>query len=130
MAVARDRLAADLIAAGILDGAVGDAVLVVSELISNSIRHARPLPGASVQVAWALDDGFLEVTVSDGGALTRPMAARATVSSLGGRGLDIVDYLARTWGIRTDDSGVTVWAVLSAPPGRPAAEPAELRARG
>ena len=78
VAVARQRLAADLIAAGIFAGAVGDAVLVVSELLSNAIRHARPLPGASVQVAWALDDDAVEVAVSDGGALTRPTPAQPT----------------------------------------------------
>jgi len=50
--------------------------------------------------------------------LTRPQPAHATVSSLGGRGLDIVEYLARTWGIRNDDGGLTVWAVLAAPPAR------------
>jgi anti-sigma regulatory factor (Ser/Thr protein kinase) len=115
VAVARQRLAADLIAAGIYDGAVGDAVLVISELLSNAIRHARPLPGANLQVAWALEDGAVEVAVSDGGAPTRPQQAQATVSSLGGRGLDIVEYLARTWGIRADDSGLTVWAILAAP---------------
>jgi anti-sigma regulatory factor (Ser/Thr protein kinase) len=116
VAVARQRLAADLIAAGIFAGAVGDAVLVVSELLSNAIRHARPLPGASVQVAWALDDDAIEVAVSDGGALTRPILTQATVSALGGRGLSIVEYLARTWGVRSDDAGLTVWAVLAAPP--------------
>ena len=116
--MARQRLAADLKAAGIIQAAVGDAVLVVSELLSNAIRHARPLPGANLQVAWALDDGSVEVAVSDGGSLTRPHRAHATVSSLGGRGLDIVEYLARTWGIRADDAGLTVWAVLSAPPDR------------
>jgi anti-sigma regulatory factor (Ser/Thr protein kinase) len=118
VAVARQRLAADLMAAGIFAGAVGDAVLVVSELLSNAIRHARPLPGASVQVAWALDQDAVEVAVSDGGAPTRPTPAQATVSSLGGRGLDIVGYLARTWGVRSDDGGLTVWAVLAAPPDR------------
>jgi anti-sigma regulatory factor (Ser/Thr protein kinase) len=115
VAVARQRLAADLMAAGIFAGAVGDAVLVVSELLSNAIRHARPLPGANVQVAWAVDDDAIEVAVSDGGAPTRPTPAHATVSSLGGRGLDIVEYLARTWGVRSDDGGLTVWAVLAAP---------------
>ena len=119
VAVARQRLAADLMAAGIFDGAVRDAVLVVSELLSNAIRHARPLPGANVQVAWALDNDVIEVAVSDGGAPTTPMPAHASLSSLGGRGLDIVEYLARTWGIRTDDAGLTVWAVLAAPPRRP-----------
>jgi anti-sigma regulatory factor (Ser/Thr protein kinase) len=115
VAVARRRLAADLSAAGIFDAAVGDAVLVVSELLSNAIRHARPLPGASVQVAWAVDQDAIEVAVSDGGAPTTPVRAHATVSSLGGRGLDIVEYLSRRWGVRSDDSGQTVWAVLPAP---------------
>lgn len=118
VAEARQRVAADLTAAGIFAGAVGDAVLVVSELLSNAIRHARPLPGSSVQVDWALEDDALEVAVSDGGAATRPIPVRATVSSIGGRGLDIVEYLARTWGIRTDDDRLTVWAVLAAPPDR------------
>jgi hypothetical protein len=107
VAVARQRLAADLKAAGIIQAAVGDAVLVVSELLSNAIRHARPLPGANLQVAWALDDGSVEVAVSDGGSPTRPHQTQATVS-----------YLARTWGIRNDDGGLTVWAVLAAPPNR------------
>jgi anti-sigma regulatory factor (Ser/Thr protein kinase) len=122
VAVARQRLAADLNAAGIFAGAVGDAVLVVSELLSNAIKHARPLPGSNVQVAWALDDDAVEVAVSDGGSATRPMPAQATVSSLGGRGLNIVEYLARTWGVRSDDEGLTVWAVLAAPPDSHGAE--------
>ena len=44
-----------------------------------------------------------------------PMPAHASVSALGGRGLDIVEYLARTWGVRADSQGLTVWAVLAAP---------------
>jgi len=115
VAVARQRLTADLVAAGILRAAVGDAALVVSELLSNAIRHARPLPGSSLQVAWAVGDGAVEVAVSDGGAHTRPQQAHASVSSLGGRGLDIVEYLCRAWGVRTDEAGLTVWAILSAP---------------
>jgi anti-sigma regulatory factor (Ser/Thr protein kinase) len=115
VAVARQRLAADLSAAGIFEAAVGDAVLVVSELLSNAIRHARPLPGTSVQVAWALADEAIELAVSDGGAATTPARTHASVSALGGRGLDIIEYVASRWGIRSDDSGQTVWAVLAAP---------------
>jgi anti-sigma regulatory factor (Ser/Thr protein kinase) len=115
VAVARQRLAADLSAAGIFEAAVGDVILVVSELLSNAIRHARPLPGASVQVAWALADEAIELAVSDGGAATTPARTHASVSALGGRGLDIVEYVASRWGIRSDDSGQTVWAVLAAP---------------
>jgi anti-sigma regulatory factor (Ser/Thr protein kinase) len=123
VAEARQRLTADLVKAGILHAAVGDAVLVVSELLSNAIRHAQPLPGENLQVAWALDDDSVEVAVSDGGSPTRPQATHASVSALGGRGLDIVDYLSRRWGVRTDDTGLTVWAVLAAPVGRYRPEP-------
>jgi anti-sigma regulatory factor (Ser/Thr protein kinase) len=117
--MARQLLAAELTAAGIFDGVVGDAVLVVSELLSNAIRHARPLPGSNLLLSWDLTDGAVEIAVTDGGAATRPMTAQATVSSLGGRGLDIIDYLARSWGVRTDDTGLTVWAVMAVPADRP-----------
>jgi anti-sigma regulatory factor (Ser/Thr protein kinase) len=119
VAVARQRLTADLDAAGVVHAAVGDAALVVSELLSNAIRHARPLPGSSLQVAWDVGNGAVEVAVSDGGAPTRPHQAHASVSSIGGRGLDIVEYLARTWGVRTDPAGLTVWAILAAPADHP-----------
>ncbi len=115
VAVARRQLTDDLTAAGIFDAAVGDAVLVVSELFSNAILHARPLPGASLRVAWDVGDGAVEVAVSDGGGPTRPQQANASLSSLGGRGLDIVEYLSRKWGVRADEEGLTVWAVLAAP---------------
>lgn len=122
VAVARRRITADLAAAGVPEASVGDAVLVLSELLSNAIRHARPLPGAIVEVAWRLEPGAIEVAVSDGGAPTRPAPTHAALSALGGRGLDIVEYLSAAWGIQTTEPGLTVWAVLAAPPG-PAPQP-------
>jgi anti-sigma regulatory factor (Ser/Thr protein kinase) len=113
--VARRQLGTDLRAHGIRESAVADASLVLSELLSNAIRHAHPLPGAQVRVSWTLNGGSLEVMVSDGGGATRPRpVARPTLSSLGGRGLCIVDLLSRNWGVRDDDAGTTVWAVLPA----------------
>jgi anti-sigma regulatory factor (Ser/Thr protein kinase) len=91
---------------------VGDAILVLSELLSNAIRHAHPLPGGQVQVSWSLHGGMLEVAVSDGGSPTRPHQLRPSVSALGGRGLAIVEHVAGRWGIRGDDHQTTVWAVL------------------
>jgi anti-sigma regulatory factor (Ser/Thr protein kinase) len=115
VATARWRLACDLRDAGMVTAAIGDAALVLSELLSNAIRHARPLPGATVQVAWALSDGLLTVSVSDGGGPTRPHAGHPSVFSLGGRGLAIVDHLCSTWGVHSSADGVTVWATLPAP---------------
>src|SRR6266536_949767 len=77
---------------------IGDAALVLSELLSNSIVHARPLHGRWLQVAWIVDAGSVEIAVSDGGGPTRPHAEPPSLSSLGGRGLGIVDHLSDRWG--------------------------------
>jgi len=115
VAFARRALSNDLKAAGVFDHAVGDAAIVVSELVSNAILHAYPLPGERLKVAWVMDAGWLEVAVSDGGSATMPQAGHPTVASVSGRGLAIVTHICKTWGVRTDDVGLTVWAILPAP---------------
>lgn len=118
VATARCQLAADLREADLVGNVIGDAALVLSELLSNAIRHARPLPGAVVQVSWSLSDGSLIVSVRDGGGPTHPHAGHPPPSALGGRGLAIVECLASTWGVQASTGGVTVWAILPAPPRR------------
>jgi anti-sigma regulatory factor (Ser/Thr protein kinase) len=117
VAVARQRLSTDLHDCGVFSAAIDDAVLVVSELLSNALRHAHPLPSGMVRVAWLRSDEHIEVAVSDGGAATEPRAGRPTLSSLGGRGLGIVEYVAESWGVRHDGDTTTVWAILPAPDG-------------
>jgi anti-sigma regulatory factor (Ser/Thr protein kinase) len=115
VALARKALSEELRAVGVFDHAVADAALVMSELLSNAILHAYPLPGERLQVAWAVSASSVEVAVSDGGSPTIPHAGRPSPSSISGRGLSIVEHLCKTWGVRTDDVGLTVWAVLAAP---------------
>ena len=115
VALARKALSDELRAAGVFDHAVADAVLVISELLSNAILHAYPLPGEHLQVAWDVNPSSVEVAVSDGGSPTVPHAGHPSPSSISGRGLRIVEHLCKTWGVRTDDVGLTVWAVLAAP---------------
>lgn len=113
--IARQALAKELREAGIADSAVSDAALVISELLSNAILHAYPLPGERVAVSWAVSSTSVEVAVSDGGSPTRPQAGQPSEFAVGGRGLGIVAHLSQNWGVRTDDVGLTVWAVLDAP---------------
>ena len=75
--VARRRLVSDLIAADVYDSAVCDVALVISELFSNALRHAAPLPGSKIRVAWRIDPGSVQVSVSDGGGTDRSRAGRA-----------------------------------------------------
>lgn len=112
--VARRRLIGELTGAGVYEATACDAGLVLSELISNSLRHATPLPGSLVRVSWGVYDDCVEVAVSDGGGPTAPMINRPAVNSVGGRGLGIVDRLSVRWGVyaRPDASETTVWAAL------------------
>jgi anti-sigma regulatory factor (Ser/Thr protein kinase) len=99
--VARRRLMADLADAGVFETTACDAGLVLSELISNALRHATPLPDATVRVAWRLDGDCLEIAVSDGGGPTVPAVNKPGNSAIGGRGLGIVDRLSLRWGVAT-----------------------------
>ena len=112
--VARRRLLGDLTEAGVFEATACDAGLVLSELISNALRHATPLPGSLIRVSWCLNDDCVEVAVSDGGGPTVPMVNKPAANALGGRGLGIVDRLSLRWGVytRKDGSETTVWAAL------------------
>ena len=114
IAVARRWLTSELLEAGAAEPATSDAALVVSELLTNALRHARPLAGQKLRIAWTMGGGVVEVCVTDGGAVTRPREGWPSPSSLGGRGLAIVSRLSRRWGVSTGEASTTVWAVLGA----------------
>lgn len=107
----------ELLGSGTPEAVVDDAVLILSELLSNAYRHARPLgAGDSVRAAWGRTaDGGVSVSVTDGGGPTRPRLSNPSVTARGGRGLSIITSLARDWGVRDGGSsgGVTVWAVVA-----------------
>ena len=128
--VARRHLVSDLIEAGVCAPAVTDAALVISELLSNALRHGGPLPGAGIRVAWDLDADSVRVSVSDGGGLTRPVLGQPTPTATGGRGLRIVAKLARRWGTLCDDESTTVWAEVTFAPLETMAVPAAATERG
>jgi anti-sigma regulatory factor (Ser/Thr protein kinase) len=109
---ARHRLAAEL--DGVLPASLlADVVAVVAELVGNSIRHAGPLPGGVVRVAWRVRGTAVEVRVTDGGAQQIPAPRQAGPDDLDGRGLTIVKALADRWGVEQDGLGQSVWAELS-----------------
>ena len=106
---------ADLRAAGLRADLGSNALTVVSELLSNSIRHARPLPDKHVKVEWRITWEAVEMRVTDGGGSRTPKIGHADPTATDGRGLAIVDALSRAWGVDAGESDSTVWAVLDLP---------------
>jgi serine/threonine-protein kinase RsbW len=111
--VARDHLVSWLSGRSVTPESRDDARLVISELIGNAVRHARPLDDGTVQVSWAADDHELALSVTDGGARTTPEKIDAGLSDLSGRGLSIVETLASRWWVETTRSRTTVHALLA-----------------
>jgi anti-sigma regulatory factor (Ser/Thr protein kinase) len=115
-AAARREIGADLADLGLPPELVEDATLVVSELIGNAVRYGRPLPGNLLRVAWAVEPDCLVVKVTDGGSPQSPRFREAGPFDVRGRGLAIVDTLARKWGVDRYEKGggpvSTVWAEL------------------
>ena len=85
---------------------------MLSELISNALRHASPLAGHTLKASWRLGSGSVEVAVTDGGGPTEPTVTEPVGWAIGGRGLGIVDRLSLRWDVRDADGETTVWAEL------------------
>ena len=94
---------------------VGEAEIVISELVGNAVRHARPLPDGTIKVNWTVRSGVVEVEVTDGGGPTTPRPAPRALLAVGGRGLRIVRGYAHEWGVHEDRGGRTVWVSLGGP---------------
>ena len=108
--LARHAFADELEAAGVRPADRDDAMLVLSELVSNAVKHAAPLPSGDIRVRWEVLDQVLHIEITDGGAGTRPHASVAALSAMGGRGLDIVRTVSTQWGVTEGEGSVTVWA--------------------
>jgi anti-sigma regulatory factor (Ser/Thr protein kinase) len=79
-------------------------VLLVSELVTNAVVHAR----SSVWVHVVVEDHRIRVDVQDD-APQPPVRRRASEDTLGGRGLFLLDRLSDRWGLDVGSPGKTVW---------------------
>jgi anti-sigma regulatory factor (Ser/Thr protein kinase) len=95
---------ADRLSAGVLE----DARLMVSELVTNSLRHGALTSGQQIELSIAIVADILRVEVCDPGPGFTPEPRTATSPEGRGWGLVLVSRLADRWGVRQD--GVTrVW---------------------
>ncbi|MET7701056.1 ATP-binding protein [Streptomyces sp. NPDC005485] len=108
---ARCHAATVLRAWGVPEDLVQDAVLVISELVTNASLHTRTGP---LDLNLTTFDHELAISVTD--ACTSPVELWTPQNSSErehGRGLDIVRSLAHAVGCSRTPTGKTVWARLS-----------------
>jgi anti-sigma regulatory factor (Ser/Thr protein kinase) len=99
-----------------------DLALIISELVTNSVLHARVGPEETVSVECTRLPDRLRITVTDPGARSEPHLRAADPRLGGGYGLRIVAELALAWGVVHDAVGATsVWCELASESHLPAA---------
>ena len=100
------RRARALLRRACLDRALGDAyddaALVVTELVTNAVRHT----GTPCRLTVTLDDDGLRVAVRDQGVVAPALLDHRRC----GAGLHLVANVAQAWGVVRHADGKTVWA--------------------
>jgi diguanylate cyclase (GGDEF)-like protein len=111
----------------VAEDVVDDAALLTTETMANALEHGDGL----VSMTISLEHGVLHIAVADKADHRQPQVLTVNSTSDGGRGMWIVDIVAKDWG--TDAmpgaaGGKTVWFELNAagsepwPPEPPAVE--------
>ena len=97
-------------------GVLEDVRLLLTELVTNALRHGAVKPDDEIAVRAEVTDGTVRIEVQDPGR-NGPVEPREPGTHGGGYGLYLVDRLTHQWGVDRRD-GTVVWAELSAGPAR------------
>jgi anti-sigma regulatory factor (Ser/Thr protein kinase) len=88
------------------------AELIVSELVTNAVRHA----GTDIEVTTAVGDHYLHIHARDRAKRLPALSGADSLQTHHSRGLKLVDRLANGWGTTIAPYGKTVWATLRLKP--------------
>ncbi|MGW4214700.1 ATP-binding protein [Lentzea sp. NPDC004789] len=92
-----------------------DVLLVMTELVSNVLDHTAGT--GRLRVLRSLAHCEITIEVDDTSEL-RPVHGRFRLGGMRGRGIVVIDKLAREWGTRSlADGGKTVFAAVGCPAG-------------
>jgi two-component sensor histidine kinase len=116
------------------DGAVppsvrDDVLLLVTELVTNAVRHAGVGPGERLHVAVTRRRSRVRVEVAHPGSEFDHMPVRPAHDVTGGWGLVLLDRIADRWGIEHHGPDTGVWFELLLRSGGTSAPPARAETR-
>ena len=90
-----------------VDGLLEDATVVVSELVTNAVIHAR----TEILVDVAVSGESVRISVSDQNSRL-PTVPETPEDATNGRGLHLVAAISKDWGVDDGTVGKAVWAEL------------------
>lgn len=105
------------------DSLVETLILLISELVTNAVVHARCPALLRMALPPRRGAGAVRVEVLDN-SNSSPRQRRAADAETGGRGLELVSGLADRWGWQRESTGKRVWCELDS---QPTPEPATNR---
>jgi anti-sigma regulatory factor (Ser/Thr protein kinase) len=110
-----------------LDAALAfDVRLLVSELVTNSVQHARVAAEDSIVLVLTISDETVRVEVRDEGPGFKPPVSPPPDNADKGWGLFLVEQLADSWGV--GDGGKGVWFEIRRDRGEPDEQESESTA--
>jgi len=112
--VAEARRAVTRFEAGVPETVIESARLLVSELVTNAVRHANLAAGDVILLVIDMGDRTLRVEVHDPGGGFVPTAPAPDPARPSGWGLYLVGQLADRWGVDSDERTL-VWFELDRP---------------
>ena len=96
---------------------LNDAQLVISELVTNSVRHCQASPEAVIVVRAQVTRSAVRLEVQDAGEHQQIVARPPDLQAATGFGLNLVQTLSERWGVeRNPHGGTRVWAQLARAP--------------
>lgn len=88
------------------------AVLLTSELVTNSVMHGPRAAGAAITITLT---GLVRIEVADQGGPSVPVLAASRPCADSGHGLELVDAMSEQWGHRTEPDGrLVTWCEVTA----------------
>lgn len=86
-----------------------DVMLLMTELVTNAVRHAGVGPERSLSTEVRWKPGRVWVEVTNPCIAPKDFGVRKDDKGVGGWGLVLVDQIADRWGIERKPAGTTVW---------------------
>jgi anti-sigma regulatory factor (Ser/Thr protein kinase) len=88
--------------------AIEVAALLVTELVTNAVLHAR----TPIVVVVDASPGVVFLAVNDGSGV-EPITRDYSVGAATGRGIKLVRELSTRWGVERSDAGKRVWCEIT-----------------